>query len=537
MVLQELGGQISEALRKLAKAPKVDEAAIDAVLKEVCGALLRSDVNVKIVQTVRANIKAEAMQATQVAGSNRVKNVERAVFNELVRLVSPASKPFEPKRGRPNVFMFVGLQGSGKTTTIAKFANYWARKGWKTAMVCCDTFRAGAYDQLKQNAIKLHVPFYGDVSEADPVRLAEAGTRSFREKGYEVILVDTSGRHKQESDLFEEMEQVRAAVQPNEVIFVMDSTIGQAVADQAQAFKESVPVGSVIITKLDGHAKGGGAISAVAATDAPITFIGTGEHFDNLERFDAEAFVGQLLGRGNVKALAEKLKDVTGGAASKELSERILKGGNLTLRDFREQLQSMSKMGGLSSMLGMLPGQMGQLAGQLPAEQSNRAFRVFLTIMDSMTNDELDGIFKTRVPDPSAPGKLTVVYEKSLSLSRMRRIAKGAGVTLAEVQQLMMAFKQNESMLGGIGKQANMSPMQQAKQQAAMMKGGGSREQMLQAHLKKSLPPGMLDQMGGSKGVMEMMKGMDIGAMAQQMGMQLPPGKGGGPAQRGDKRR
>jgi len=469
-------------------------------------------VNVKVVQRVRTNIKKMAMESAQQSGTNRIRSIEKAVYDELVNLVSPNTKPFVPKRGRSNVFMFVGLQGSGKTTTIAKFANYWARKGWKTAMVCCDTFRAGAYDQLKQNAIKLHVPFYGDVTEPDPVKLAEAGTRSFREKGYEIILVDTSGRHRQESDLFEEMEQVREVVDPNEVVFVMDSTIGQAVADQAEAFKASVPVGSVIITKLDGHAKGGGAISAVAATDAPITFIGTGEHFDNFERFDAQAFVGQLLGKGNVRGLIEKMKDNTDlfGKKGQEMQERMLRG-QFTLRDMREQLMQIMKMGNISQVMGMIPG-IGQMMQGQNSEQMNQGFRVFLTLMDSMTNDELDGIFRSRVPDPHAPGKFTFVYEKSMNESRMERIASGAGVDINVVHQLMQTFKQFEKMIGKVGKGAKAGKLEQGMSQM------GRNPAMLKQHLQKSMDPALLQQMGGMSGIMDMMKNMDMGEMMKQMG-------------------
>ncbi|CAN0484202.1 unnamed protein product, partial [Ectocarpus sp. 8 AP-2014] len=173
-------------------------------------------------------------------------------------------------------------QGAGKTTTIAKFAHYWQRKGWKVAMVCADTFRAGAFDQLKQNATKLRCPFYGSYSEADPVRIADEGVQQFKQEKYEVIIVDTSGRHKQEDALFDEMKEIQEAVQPDNTTLIMDATQGQAVFDQAKAFHEAVAVGSVIITKLDGHAKGGGALSAVAATNSPITFLGGGEHFDDL---------------------------------------------------------------------------------------------------------------------------------------------------------------------------------------------------------------------------------------------------------------
>jgi len=203
-------------------------------------------------------------------------------------MLSPATQPYKLSKKKPNVIMFVGLQGAGKTTTIAKYAGYHAKRGWKVAMVCCDSFRAGAFDQLKQNATKLRVPFYGSYTEADPVVIAEEGVKSFRSQNYEIILIDTSGRHRQEAALFEEMQEISAAVSPDNTVFVMDGTQGQAVFDQATEFQDAVNVGSVIVTKLDGHAKGGGAISAVAATGAPISFLGTGEHFDEFEAFNAK---------------------------------------------------------------------------------------------------------------------------------------------------------------------------------------------------------------------------------------------------------
>jgi signal recognition particle subunit SRP54 len=209
------------------------------------------------------------------------------------------TKPYEMKKNRPNVIMFVGLQGAGKTTTIGKFANYYQRKGWRTAMVCADTFRAGAFDQLKQNATKLRIPFYGSYTEADPVRIAEEGVEQFRRENFEIIIVDTSGRHRQEAALFSEMQEIQASISPDNIVFVMDATQGQAVFDQAQSFKEAVPVGAVIITKLDGHAKGGGALSAVAATNSPIIFLGSGEHFDDFDPFNARSFVSKLLGMGD----------------------------------------------------------------------------------------------------------------------------------------------------------------------------------------------------------------------------------------------
>ena len=177
-------------------------------------------------------------------------------------------------------------------------------------MVCADTFRAGAFDQLKQNATKVRIPFYGSYTETDPVQIAKEGVEQFKREGFEMIIVDTSGRHMQEEALFAEMKQVNEAINPDEIIFVMDSSIGQACFEQAKAFKQAVSVGSVIITKLDYNAKGGGALSAVAATEAPITFIGTGEHFTDFESFDPESFVNRLLGLGDLKKLFSVISEI-----------------------------------------------------------------------------------------------------------------------------------------------------------------------------------------------------------------------------------
>lgn len=199
--------------------------------------------------------------------------------------------------------MFVGLQGAGKTTTCTKYAHHYIQQGWRVALVCCDTFRAGAFNQLQQNAAKIRCAFYGNPDETDPVKIADEGVEIFKREKYEIIIVDTSGRHAQEDNLFDEMKQIKDVVQPSETIFVMDGSIGQALTSQATAFKEAVDVGSVIITKLDGHAKGGGALSAVAATGSPIIFLGLGESFADLESFDPESFIKRLLGLGDLKTL------------------------------------------------------------------------------------------------------------------------------------------------------------------------------------------------------------------------------------------
>jgi signal recognition particle subunit SRP54 len=324
-------------LRKLQDSSVIDETVLNDILKDISKALLESDVNVKLVGQLRNNVKSNVDMDDNAPGANKRRMIQKAIIDELVQMLGADRKPFKPKKGKTNVIMFVGLQGSGKTTTIAKYCHYYNRKGWKTAMVCADTFRAGAFDQLKQNATKLRVPFYGSHTESDPVHLAEEGVNQFRDEGYEIIVVDTSGRHKQESSLFEEMEEIAAVTKPDDVIFVMDSSIGQAVYDQAAAFNASISIGSVIITKLDGHAKGGGALSAVAATNSPIVMTGTGEHFDDLEVFNAQSFVSRLLGMGDMAGLISEIKDTVGLEQQPELMKKFSEGV-FTLRDMYDQV-------------------------------------------------------------------------------------------------------------------------------------------------------------------------------------------------------
>jgi signal recognition particle subunit SRP54 len=305
MVLAELGGKLRDSIKKLqTNSDGIDAAALNTLLGEISRALIESDVNVSLVMKLRDNVKSRVGDAIQKAeessstsgNQNIARLVQKSVVDELTALLTPENtKAYKMKKNKPNVVLFVGLQGAGKTTSIAKFANYYQRKGWKTCMVCADTFRAGAFDQLKQNATKLRIPFYGSYTEADPVAIAEDGVEQFIADGFEVIIVDTSGRHKQEGALFEEMQEISSAVNPDNTVFVMDATQGQAVYDQAQGFREAVDVGSVIVTKLDGHAKGGGALSAVSATKSPIIFLGSGEKFDDFELFNAQSFVSKCV--------------------------------------------------------------------------------------------------------------------------------------------------------------------------------------------------------------------------------------------------
>ncbi len=294
MVLAELGSKLTQALRRVTTATKVDKELLKEVLNDIVAALLSADVNFSHVAKLKQSVETKVLLQLREDKSfvnNMKKLIQQTVVDELIEMLNADREPYEFKRGKQQVVMFVGLQGAGKTTTCTKYAYNYIRQGWRVALICADTFRAGAFSQLQQNAAKIRCAFYGNPDETDPVKIADEGVEIFKKEKYEIIIVDTSGRHMQEESLFDEMKQIKDVVQPNDTVFVMDGSIGQALIDQANAFRKAVDVGSVIITKLDGHAKGGGALSAVSATGSPIIFLGVGEAFTDLDLFNPESFI------------------------------------------------------------------------------------------------------------------------------------------------------------------------------------------------------------------------------------------------------
>ncbi|CAF1371064.1 unnamed protein product [Rotaria magnacalcarata] len=354
MILVDLARRLLSTTRTLRNATIINEQILNEALSEICRALLEADVNAQLVKQLRENIK-QAINLEETPGRLNINQlIESVVFTELVRLIDSEVRAWQPAKNKANIVLFVGLQGSGKTTTCTKYAYHYMRRGWKTALVCADTFRAGAFDQLKQNATKARIPFYGSYTESDPLLVAMDGIETFRNDNFELIIVDTSGRHAQEESLFEEMLHISNGIQPDNIIFVVDASIGQACELQAKAFKSKVDVGSVIITKLDGHGKGGGALSAVAATKSSIIFIGTGEHIDGFEVFETKQFIGKLLGHGNIAGLTERMHELKLENNSRLITNLI--SGQFKIRDMYELFQTIEKMGPVGQIIDMIPG-------------------------------------------------------------------------------------------------------------------------------------------------------------------------------------
>ncbi|KAK2440069.1 signal recognition particle 54 kDa protein [Trifolium repens] len=446
MVLAQLGGSISRALQNMSNSTVIDETVFHDCLNDINRALLQADVPFDFIRNMHANIKNIVNLDRLAAGHSKRKIIQQAVFDELCKMLDPttdgikSSSFFFPKKGKTSVVMFVGLQGSGKTTTCTKYAHYYEKKGLKTGLVCADTFRAGAFDQLKQNATKAKIPFYGSYMESDPVKIAVEGVERFKEQNCDLIILDTSGRHKQEAALFEEMRQLSEATKPDLVIFVMDSSIGQAAFGQAQAFKQSVAIGAVIITKMDGHAKGGGSLSAVAATKSHVIFLGTGEHMDEFEVFEVRQFVRRLLGMGDLSGLMDRIHKAVPVDQQAELHQKLSEG-NFTLRIMYEQFHSILKMGPMNEVFSMLPGFSAELMPKGREKESQMKVKRYMTMMDSMTNTELDS---------SNP--------KLMSESRMMRIARGSGYQVREVLEMVEWYKRLAKIWKRYGK-GNMSAL------------------------------------------------------------------------------
>ena len=425
MVLEKIGSTIQNSLKKLLKLTIVDEAAVKELIRDIQRTLLQSDVNVRLVFELSKRIEERALHEELPPGFSRKEHVVKILYEEFTRFLGekPAKIPIEP--GKRNVIMLVGIQGSGKTTTTIKIARFLRKRGVKVAVICADTYRPGAFSQLRQLASQAGVPAYGDENIKDAVKLALDGVKKFSEEGYEAILVDTAGRHKDEKSLMEEMKNLAEAIKPDHIILVIDGTIGQQAMIQAEAFNNATRIGSIAVTKLDGSARGGGALSAVVATKAPITFIGTGEKIEDIELFDPPRFVGRLLGMGDLKSLLEKVKEAEVAVPEKKV--KSLLAGKFTLEDLYSEIERVKKLGPLGKILKMIPGLSFQLEDSI-LKVTEEKMEVWKAIIQSMTKEEREN-------------------PKILNASRIRRIARGSGRSEAEVKELIKQFEATKKAL------------------------------------------------------------------------------------------
>jgi signal recognition particle subunit SRP54 len=423
MALDRLGSSLTGAIKKLFRAGVVDEAAVKELVRDIQRALLQADVNVKLVLDISKRIEDRALKEKVPPGISRREHVIKVVYEELTRFVGDKPVPIKMEPGKKKIIMLVGIQGSGKTTHAAKLSRYFLKKGMKPALICADTYRPGAYAQLQQLAKRINVPIYGDVKAKDPVKVVSEGLKQFSDK--EVIIVDTAGRHKEEKELIKEMKNLEKKIKPDEVMMVIDGTIGQQALIQAQTFHEATPIGSILVTKLDGSARGGGALSAVAATGAPIKFIGTGEKTEDIEQFIPSRFVGRLLGMGDLETLLEKVHEAEIKVSPKKA--KAILSGKFTLTDMYEQFEAVKGMGPFRKIFKMLPG----MSYDVPEDMLNMAedrLEKWRVIIQSMQPEEKDN-------------------PKILNSSRVRRVARGSGTTEREVKDLLKQYAMMRKMM------------------------------------------------------------------------------------------
>ena len=423
MALDRLGSSLTDAIKKIFKSSVVDEAAVKELVRDIQRALLQADVNVQLVLGINRNIGDRALKEKVPPGISRREHVIKVVYEELTRFVGEKPVPLKIEPGKRYVLMLVGIQGSGKTTHAAKLARYLQKRGLKPAMICADTFRPGAYAQLQQLATRINVPIYGDPHGKDPVKVVSQGLKQFPDK--DIVIVDTSGRHKEEKELIKEMKDLERSIKPNEIMMVIDGTIGQQALAQAKTFHEATPIGSILVTKLDGSARGGGALSAVAATGAPIKFIGTGEKVEDVEQFIPSRFVGRPLGMRDLETLLEKVQEAEIKVPQKKVKQMM--SGKFTLTDMYEQFEAVKGMGPFKKVMQMLPGMSGKVSDDMlnVAEDRLEKWRV---IIQSMTPEEKEN-------------------PKMLNYSRARRIARGSGTTEKDVKELLKQYVMMRRML------------------------------------------------------------------------------------------
>ena len=423
MVLDRLGSSLYGALKKVFKASVVDEALVKELVRDIQRALLQSDVNVNLVLDISKRIEERALKERVPPGIARREHLIKVVYEELTRFVGDKTVPIKLEPGKRKILMLVGIQGSGKTTVSSKLARYYQKKGLKPALICADTYRPGAFAQLQQLARRINIPIYGDLKAKDPLKVVFKGINLFTDK--DLIIIDTAGRHKEERELIKEMNLLEKKIKPDEVIMVIDGTIGQQALLQAKNFHENTPIGSIIVTKLDGSARGGGALSAVAATGAPIKFIGTGEKIADLEQFVPSRFVGRLLGMGDLETLLEKVREAEIKVPKKKA--KAILSGKFTLTDMYEQFEAVKGMGPFSKIFKMLPGMSYEIPEEMMSTAEDRLEK-WRVIIQSM-----------RVEEKENP--------KLLNSSRVRRIARGSGTTEKEVKDLLKQYVMMRKML------------------------------------------------------------------------------------------
>jgi signal recognition particle subunit SRP54 len=437
-MFESLSDRLNETFGRLARKGRLTEGDVDEAMREVRRALLEADVNFKVVKDFVAAVRERAVGQDVLKSLTPAQTAIGIVNEELIRVLGTDREPLRQPDRPPQIIMLVGLQGSGKTTHAAKLAVHLRKEGRNPMLVAGDVYRPAAVNQLQALGRQINVPVYDEGIDKNPVDIADHGVRQARERGFNPVIVDTAGRLQIDERMMQELVNVKERINPTEILLVADAMTGQEAVSVAQTFHERLGVTGLILTKMDGDARGGAALSIRAVTGVPIKFIGTGEKVDALEPFYPERLAGRILGMGDVLSLVEKAREQTDEADAKRLQDRMLKG-QFDLEDFLDQLQKIRNMGPLSQLMEMIPG-IGSQLRQAKAEVNEDDLKRIEGIIHSMTPDERR--------NPQIIGR-----------SRRKRIAEGSGSEIHEVKDLIKQFEQMQKMMGELGVMAKKGKM------------------------------------------------------------------------------
>ncbi|MDO5300881.1 MAG: signal recognition particle protein [Tissierellia bacterium] len=432
MIFESLSDKLQASLGKLRGKGKVSEKDVEAAMREVKLALLEADVNFKVVKSFIKTVKERSLGSDVLESLTPGQQVIKIVNEELTKLMGQSEAKVDFSKN-PTVILMAGLQGAGKTTTAAKLARMFKKQGKRPLLVACDVYRPAAIDQLKVVGGQVEVPVFELGTQQSPVVIAQKGVEHARQKGNDVVLVDTAGRLHIDEDLMDEITGIKEATQPTEILLVLDAMTGQDAVKVAAAFDEALSITGVVLTKLDGDARGGAALSIRSVTDVPIKFIALGEKLDQLEVFHPDRMASRILGMGDVLSLIEKAETMVDEKKAKEL-EAKLRNQSFTFDDFLDQMEQMKNLGPLEDLLGMIPGMNNKMLKSIKVDEKDLAH--VEAIIRSMTAEERSN------PDIINP-------------SRKKRIAAGSGRDISEVNSLIKQFKELRKMMkqfGNMGK-------------------------------------------------------------------------------------
>ncbi len=429
-MFENLTDRLNGVFKQLSRRGKLSEKDVDAAMREVRLALLEADVHYSVVKDFIARVRERAVGQEVSRALNPAQQVIKIVNEELIATLG------EPERlnlsgPKPRVIMLIGLQGSGKTTAAGKLARMLRSQGERVMLVAADPYRPAAVTQLNTLGESLNVPVFSEAGVAPPELTVHAQQKA-ELGGYTVLILDTAGRSQLDDELMDELQAITSRVHPVEVLLVVDSMIGQEAVNIATGFRDAVEITGLVLTKIDGDARGGAAISIRSVTGVPIKFLGTGEGLDAIEVFDPDRLSSRILGMGDVLGLIERAEATLDEQTAREQAERMI-AGQFTLEDFRDQLSQVRSMGPIGQLMGMLPGGMGQIANQVDPQEAEEQLKRTEAIINSMT------IGERRNP-------------KILNASRRRRIARGSGTEVQDVNRLLKQFKQAQRMFKTLNK-------------------------------------------------------------------------------------